>query len=505
MGKTAVYIRVTSNFLSFSRAISFFIAFLILISSASSQQEAAGSRPDSIFNKLDPQQWSAAIEKKVTKLEEKIIAKSEKMLRKLQKEEEKIYRKLLTSKDSLAAKTQLEEIRNRYTALQQKLKNPSSLVSAANVKDYTPWLDTASTALKFLDQQGVAGNIKNALSKVESLNGRLQQADEIKRFIRERKEQLRQKLENLGLVKELKKFSKEIFYYAQTIREYKEILKDPKKIERKAIGLLSKTKLFQDFMRKHSMLASLFRMPGDPNDPNYVASLAGLQTRTQVNTLIQNQLTAGGPNAQAQFSQNIQAAQTQLQQLKDKVNKWGGSSSDEIMPEGFKPNNQKTKSIWQRIELGTNIQSQRSTNFYPVTSDVGLSLGYKLNEKSVIGVGASYKMGWGSGWNNIRITHQGVGLRSYIDWKLKGSFWISGGYEQNYKPSLRSLIIPSPFGGSRMGAAWQHSGLIGLSKIVSVKSKMFKKTKVQLLWDFLSYSQKPRTQSLIFRIGYSFK
>jgi hypothetical protein len=139
-----------------------------------------------------------------------------------------------------------------------------------------------------------------------------------------------------------------------------------------------------------------------------------------------------------------------------------------------------------------------------VTSDIGLSVGYKLNDKSVIGIGASYKLGWGQGWNNMHLSSEGLGLRSYVDVKLKGSFFVSGGYEQNYRPSLSDVNIPSSLGGGPVGAAWQQSGLVGVSKIVNVKSKLFKKTRLQLLWDFLSYQQLPRTQQLIFRIGYNF-
>jgi hypothetical protein len=51
---------------------------------------------------------------------------------------------------------------------------------------------------------------------------------------------------------------------------------------------------------------------------------------------------------------------------------------------------------------------------------------------------------------------------------------------------------------------WQQSGLVGISKVISIKSKFFKKTKLQLLWDFLSYEQVPRTQALKFRVGYNF-
>ena len=168
------------------------------------------------------------------------------------------------------------------------------------------------------------------------------------------------------------------------------------------------------------------------------------------------------------------------------------------MPD-FKPNDQKTKSFFQRLELGTNIQTQKSTNFFPTISDIGLSLGYKLNDRSIIGIGTSFKMGWGTGWNNIHVTQQGLAFRSFIDWKLKGKLWVTGGYEQNLKTLITRMDQ------LRDISAWQKSGLIGVSKVVSVKSKLFKKTKVQLLWDFLSYQQVPKTQPLVFRIGYNFK
>jgi hypothetical protein len=467
-------------------------AFILLTGKLSYSQ----SKIDSLLNKIDPQKWSASVEKSLDKLQDKIIAKSEKTLHRLQKQEEKIYRKL-TSKDSVLAKAKLAEVKEKYQALQDKIKNPAPVVSS-NVNQYLPKLDTLNTALKFLDQNGVAGHVKDALSKAASFQNSLNQADEIKKFIRERRQQLREQLEKLGLVKELKRFNKEIYYYSEQINEYKAVLRDPKKAERKALELLSKTKLFQDFMRKNSMLASLFRMPGDPNDPAYMASLAGLQTRVQVNNLIQQQIAAGGPNAQAQFSQNIQQAQSQLQQLKNKVNQFGGGSSDVEMPEGFKPNNQKTKSFLQRLEYGTNIQTQKATYFFPVTSDIGLFVGYKLTDKSIIGIGASYKMGWGRGWNNMRISHQGVGFKTYADIRLKGSFSLSGGYEENYKTAFRE------FTQLRDQSAWQQSGLIGISKVVSLKTKFFKKTKLQLLWDFLSYQQVPRAQPVVFRVGYNF-
>jgi len=473
------------------------IRLLILILTLAVSNSARSQ--DSVSNSKIPLRYFETLSKKADGLEQKLDKKSEKVLARMQKTEARLKRKL-TRIDSLAANSIFTDAESKYKQLEDKLKGSKAL------SQYIPRLDTLATSLKFFEQNPEwLTNVKDAKeklgeasNKLKELQSKLQNAEDIKQFLRERREYLKQQLEKFGLAKDLKKLNKEVYYYSQQINEYKEILKDPKKIEKKAIELLSKTKLFQDFMKKNSMLASLFRMPGEPNDPNYQASLGGLQTRAQVNSLIQNQISAGGPGAQQAFQQNLQQAQSQLQQLKDKVNKWGGGSSGDIMPDGFKPNDQKTKSFLKRLELGTNIQSQRRSSFLPVTSDLGISLGYKLNDKSIIGLGASYKMGWGSGWNSIRITHQGIGIRSFIDWKLKGSFWISAGYEQNYRSIFRSIYQ------LRDQSAWQQSGLIGLSKVVSLKSKLFKKTKVQLLWDFLSYEQVPFTQPLIFRIGYGF-
>lgn len=490
MRKAIVFLRLFFVHSAITRVVFSLIALFILSLPAKSQ-----SKVDSVFNKLDPQKFAASIKKKAGKLEDKLVQKSMKVLSSMQSQEEKIYKKMLSGKDSLIAKSKLAELKDKYASLKNNLKSPA-IVSKA--KTYLPKLDSLSTSLKFLDQNGIGGKVKDALAKTTVLQDKFQQAEEIKKFIKERREQLKQQLEKLGMVKQLKQINKRVYYYAAQIAEYKNILNDPKKIEKKALELLAKTKFFQDFMRKNSMLASLFRMPGDPNDPNYLTSLAGLQTRVQVNNLIQQQIAGGGPNAQQQFQQNLQAAQAQLNQLKDKALKFGGGSSDAVMPEGFKPNTEKGKPFLKRLEYSANIQSQNSTNFFPTTSDIGLSIGFKPNQKTVVGIGMSYKLGLGRGWQHIRFSSEGLGLRSYADIKLKGNFWISGGYEMNYRTTFKD------FAQLRDLSGWQQSGLIGISKTVPVKTKFFKKTKLQLLWDFMSFQQIPRTQPVIFRVGYNF-
>jgi hypothetical protein len=439
------------------------------------------------------------ISKRSQNLQTDLDKQSQKALSKLEKQEGKINRKL-SRLDSSKAKELFSDANEKYTRLKQRIEG------RGKISQYIPYLDTLKTSFNFLEENkdllGKGKDVDKRLSgtagKLKDLEYSFANAEYIKAFIKERKEYFKERLHNLPFSKELKNLNKQAYYYTARLNEYKDALKDSKKLERKAIEILSKTKAFQDFMLRNSELASLFQLPG--NDGPSGIPVAGLQTRAAVSTLIQDRL---GSVAQAQtiFRQNMQAAQSQLSQLKEQISQYsngsfGNSSSDLDVPD-FKPNNQKTKSFLKRLEYGGNVQSQRARMMFPITSDLGLSLGYKLNDKSAIGVGASYKFGLGKGWDNIKITNEGIGLRTFIDWKLKGSLFISGGYEQNHRSRFSS------FEQLRSLSSWQSSGLIGLSKKYNVSKKL--KGNVQLLWDFLSYRQVPQTQAVLFRLGYSLK
>ncbi len=482
-----------------NRTITRLLTLLLMFTCALQQVQAQDiSSPDS-STALISGKYLSSVNKTAGKLEASLDKKTDKLLRKLQQHENRIYKKLQKT-DSVKAKQFLEQNQAQYKKLEQGIQK---LTKKGNT--YIPSLDTLTSSLKFLQDnpellklKDNAGQLTGALDKVQGLQQQFNKAELVKKFLKERKQTLGSQLQNLGLLKKLKQLNKQVYYYQAQVNEYKEILKDHKKIERKAIELLSQTKLFKDFMQKNSQLASLFRLPGNnPTDPAALnASLAGLQTRAQVNNLLQQQLSA--PGAMDQFRSNMQDAQSQLNSIKEKYLKVpsGGGDLGADMPEGFKPNSQKTKTFKDRIEYNTDFQSQRSNGYFPTTSDIGLSAGYKINDKSVIGIGASYKIGWGQNIQNIRISHQGIGLRSFVDWKIKGGFWLTGGYEQNYRNEFNNIAALKDLN------AWQQSGLIGLSKQINLKSKIFKKTSVKLLWDFLSYQQVPRTQPILFRVGY---
>ncbi|HEX6431628.1 MAG TPA: hypothetical protein VF008_28250 [Niastella sp.] len=479
----------------------------------SNMATAQGSKPsvDSIIDL--PSSYFNKIQNKYAGLEDRLTQKTDKLLQRLFRREKKMQRKL-AKVDSAGAQQLFGNSEKQYADLNAKMKSAGDKVTGSNGA-YIPMVDSVKTSLSFLSQNSslvsqskdLQDKAKGSLGQVNQLQSKLKQSDDVKAFVQQRKQQIKESLSKYsklpkGLSNDFAGFSKDAYYYSAQVKEYKEMLNNPDKMIEKGLSLLNKLPAFTQFMKQHSELASLFRLPDNYGTPQ---SLAGLQTRSQVQQQIQTQLASAGPNAQQYLQQNMQAAQAQLNTLKDKLNKLGGSGGggvDMDIPD-FKPNTQRTKSFWQRLEYGTNFQTAKN-NFFPTTTDMGLSVGYKLNDKNTVGVGASYKMGWGQDIKHIAITHQGIGLRSYMDMKIKGSFYASGGFEYNYQPvNTDSLSSTSSMHWNEI-SSWQKSGLVGISKVVSVKSKFFKKTKLQLMWDFLSYQQLPRTQPVKFRVGYNF-
>ncbi len=445
------------------------------------------------------------LQQKYEKMNATVEKQSQKMLSRMRGKEEKLKRRV-SSKDSAKAAALFNDTDDRYQQLQTKLSFPFDSTQSFPLTEYLPGVDSMQTALSFLKSAGAnlpadkLQEITKTGSELRGLQSRLQKANDIEAFVKQRERQLKEQLQSSPFTRQLRSVNKEAFYYSQRVREYKEMLSNKEKTEQKLLGAVRESKAFQSFMKRNSCLAKLFPEPQNYGTPE---ALAGLQTRAAVQQGLQQRFgalpasspeTLEGGGANSYLQQQMQAAQTQLGKLKDKMSRLGVSdgSSDMTMPD-FRPNPQHTKSFLQRIAYGMNVQSEKSHSLLPATSDVALTAGYKINDRSIIGVGASYRMGWGSGGiRHIAVTNEGVGLRSYADIRAKGNIWLTGGYEMNYMQSFQKYQQLKDLSG------WQRSGLIGLTK----KYKAGKKeNNLQLLWDFLSYQQLPRTPALKIRVG----
>jgi hypothetical protein len=484
--------------------INLFLLIMLLMVTVLCYAQSTTGLPSGIkFPNTD--KYLIQIDNKIDKYTTQIANKTEKTLTKLIRWENKIKRILLkTSPD--VAKELFGPNAITFSSILQKIKDNENLAQGSNTK-YDAYHDKLTTSIKYIT--ALANDTSRTLAinstKLQSANNQLARLDSatktneaIAQFIKERRRQL---LNEAGKFisnhKYLSKIDKDCYYYIETLKNLKDQFQDPKKAEALAFMLLNKIGAFKKFMQENSMLTSLFGTPSSTN--GNMAGLAGLQTRSSVNNLLQSQIATGGPNAAGLLSQNIQQAQASLSKLKDDLLSTGGSSSDELNMPNFKPNTEKSKTFKQRIEYGGNYQIAKTNAYLPQTIDLAVSVGYKLNGKSVIGVGASYKLGIGN-IRHVQLNTQGVGLRSYLDWKIKKHYYISGGYEINYLSQLPSTRGTLPF----QTKNWQPSGLIGISKKVPVKTKLFKKLSFSLLYDILANASIPARQALLFRIGHQF-
>lgn len=435
--------------------------------------------------------YLTTVQKKAADINKKLDRKTADLISHFNKNEERI-RKKLSVIDSSAAKTLFDRASDPFQLIQQG-KAGRWLRTPAN-----SYLDTLQSSLAFLEgSQKYLGQVKDlkskmgsAIGQVQQLSDKLKQAESIKAYIRERRELLTQQLSQFsGFGKNLQKMNKQAYYYAEQVKAYKEVLKDRKKIEQTAMSVIRKMPAFNNYIQKYSRFAGLLSLQSGDNT---VASLEGLQTRNQVEQLIQQRMGGGGPNAQAALSQQMDAARSRFEELK---NKFPGADDAAEMP-NFKPNEMKTKSFLQRLEFGGNVQFQRSNNFYPTTSDIAGQVAYKLHKNGSVGMGVSYILGMGTGFNNVRFNSQGVGLRSFLDWKLKNTFYVNGGFEKNYN---NDFLIRPP--GTTL-SNWQESALIGLSKKYKINTKL--KGNILLLYDFLYHQHIPYTSPLKVRMGYNF-
>ncbi len=460
---------------------------------------------DSALNNLQqiPTKYITTIDKKINRYGSRITSKTERTLVKLSSWENKIQG-MLQKINPEAANRLFGNNQLTFTTLLQKMRQGEAIALQYKAP-YSKYSDDLTTSLNYIAQQkekidsSIIKRVTATSRKMKDLADEEDKSEAIQQFIKKRKKQLiEQAFQYIGKSKYLIKINKEAYYYAETMKNYKEMFADSKKAEETVMTILKRIPAFQKFVQKNSMLASLFGSTSGEVGGS-VASLAGLQTRASVQNLIQDRIASGGPNAQETFRQNMQQAQGELTKLKDKllnsVSGGGGSSGGEL-PD-FKPNMEKTKTFSQRLEFGSNFQFAKNNALMPTTGDIGLSVGYKINDKSVAGIGVSYKMGLGS-LQRIRFTNQGASVRSFLDWKLKKQFFVSGGYELIHNAQFEKIAQLKNY------EAWQRSALIGMTKKMKINTKLFKSTNVQLLFDFLSHQHVPVGQPVLFRVGYTF-
>jgi hypothetical protein len=403
-----------------------------------------------------PNRLFAKINRKTSDLGARLDKQTEVYLKRLSKNEAKLKTELY-KKDSCSARCLfLNDPEQQYAAYVNKIRTDTTLNSVRPTGgQYLPYADSLQGSLSFLSKNPqllshstvASAEVEGSVGNLQTLQGKMQQAEYSRQFVEERKEQIRQYIQMHANVSPAvsaiySDYNKQLYYYQTQLNEYKDILNDPDKLLKTALGLLNKLPAFAAFMQKNSYLSGLFNVP---DNYDMQGALPGMQTRDIINSMIDKQVAAGGAGAATSLNSSFEAAEGKLDQLKDKVTSFGAGGSNVDLPSNFQPNSQKVKTFFDRLVYGVDLQTVQSTYYLPATTTVGLSIGYKLNDKATIGVGAGYKIGWLSPTRKVSLSNQGASLRSYMDVKIKKSWYATGGFEYVYQPisgvhfSMRNL------------------------------------------------------------------
>lgn len=472
--------------------------FLLITTTACISQEQEPKLLDKLtsrFSNIDTK-LIEKLDKQYKKTENRLTKQTNKWIRKLQKEEQKLKYKLARM-DNAKAELVFGDITKSY----REIENKSVLVvqHTTNIEQYIPINDSLQMAVNYLDslqKQPPIDSVKYDTSigklavSIKKLQVQFRQKDEVKKLLTQRMLLLKQQYPELKL-ETFDPLKNKLTNFTTAFKDYKTFLAEPDKLEKKLLTVVRESQGFKDFFAKNSLFNSIFGSPALAENLSLSTTL--VQTRASIQSSLQSQMSGSNVvnGAQQILLNQMNNISSQIGSLKNEIkgtiNKLGKKDIPE--PSANPSNNLKRGKFWNNLEYGGNIQTQKQNNYFPVTSDVALFIGYKLGTKSTVGLGSSYKLGWGKGFENINITNQGYGFRTYVDIKINKHWWLYGGYEKHFENSPIELKINN----------WQQSGLIGLSRKISVKSKTIT---TQLLYDFLYKTQQPYRQPVVFRLGY---
>lgn len=458
------------------------------------------NRTDSLLSTINsiPNNYYDKIGKKANQYSKRIVTKTEKTLRKLSHWESRVKKTLDKLNPQLSLqlfadnKLTFKKMHEDYLRL-----NVKADVMQEQIKNYNKYRDELTTGIKFLSRYQTHTD-SSKIIKVITVQADIQKMNreaicqtELEIQIKKRqKELLRQLKGNLKSVL-LKKLNKQTYYYCETIKNYREILSNPSKIESLVTAVLKNIPEFNSFFSSASLHSALFRNGQNPVD---LSNVGTLQTRAALDQfLAQNPMSGKQVDLTKLLNQGANTQISLLNEIKQraaKITNAPGGTKDEGK---FKPNNQKSKLFRQRLLYDYNIQWERQNQYYPTTAIVGISIGYKLNDLGAIGVGIDYRGGIGS-IEKLSFSHQGLSLRSYIDWKVLKSFSVYGGSE---------WVVSKPGSNTKLNLnSWQCNGSLGLKKQITKSGKGKKKGFIILSYDL--YQSQPIPQSSRFKIRYGF-
>jgi hypothetical protein len=463
----------------------FFVGVILIANSI------CGQSPSSkIYNK-----YIKSASNSSTTFNSRIEKTNRKYLKKYFRNENKLNRKLCKKDPDLA--DHLFSLSNDPLFYHQHDPNAIEVLNIRSApKEYFPKLDSLKCSLSYLHQnkdslKGVdQKQLAESDDKTKELDRKFTSSDKMQQYFRQRKLALKESLSNHPELKgSIKGMDKVNYYYHEQISEYKRLLTKSTRLDESAMNLLRGNPAFNQFIQKNGVLSMFSKIPS-----TWGKTTSGLQTVSQTKEMVDKSISSLGNNPKDILSERMKPMTESMNKLKS--GSYGRITNAADVP-SFKPNPYKSKRLIDRLEFGTNFQVNQSNKYFPATTDMALQVAYKFNSDFSAGVGASYILGMGNGWNHIQFTNQGLGLKSFVDRKITGIIYISGGYE---KQTLPPNAIQKEKGDRSWH--WQSRALLGLKCKSSFAGKV--SPTMSLQYDFLYDTHVPFTSPFVYKIGWVF-
>jgi hypothetical protein len=283
------------------------------------------------------------------------------------------------------------------------------------------------------------------------------------------------------------------FYTNSRIKAYRELESEPDKLEEMSLEYLQGTKDFGNVFKSQQ---------SNPSDGD-LAEL-GYQTKKAIQENLQKCFGDRVANVGKYAASNIGKSQNSpdyISKAKDAIDA-ASSISKSASATSFKINKMRGTPLSKRLEKQFIYQVSRPNSSLgsPATLELGASLGFKHTTSLTYGLGISSRVGLGYGWENIRITFESVGLKTYTTYGIAFGICFYGGYERLYYTKVGNGNLGNNEGSAAThnNSAFSESCLIGLCKNYDLNTKL--KGQVQALYD-VWWRQKELSTPFIIRIS----
>ena len=381
----------------------------------------------------------------LTKYNKRVEKQQACLIKKLKKKELR-FAKNLKARDSIAYNKYLEQDISYYSI--GKLLHPDSVtLSKKQFNIPVSNIDTLKSIAKFSAKQSSplhsdntmhiddSASNANGLNKIQRefnyrkyINGLItQHTNDLKKVSSEQKNQ----------IPGISGIEKQTFYGTSKMNVYKDICNNPSKIEDKEFEILKGTKGFDEAINKSTNDKDNY----DFNSRNNAQELErmGYQTKQQFQSSLQKKVGKDISSVASHIEEQIKSFEGDTKKMatllaKGKDLKHIKNISLRSTSPNFKINTMRGLPFWKRVEKEYNWQTTRpGFNGEPALLDMSFTAGFKHSPKLTYGLGVVSSTGLGQNWNNISISFQGIGVKTFITWKWLYGISGYGGYERIFK------------------------------------------------------------------------